>query len=958
MATATVEAFLDQLCRVRADDDEYLMLVEQTGSAVPSEPRIWLCKNTLAVVQVRIINLVCGEAHDYDKGPADVNFQGGIYPLKCKKCTHELQVKRIPPLGLLQLIPPPSTYPTPAEVDVLLLKLKAVSGLYYVLHRFQQDPTCQSVSLHGSCKGAAPRYASDLRVDAELLAQFVASCSEFKLAAENEGSTDAPSAIQLVGGCSRPRTRGILLKALLEVKMLIVIAVEHLEANECILNPRQCQNFTNLVIELHEDCLSGGVGAQYKQVTPSWDSLRALVCGPSLPLSLAPKEADDRVHLTTAAANKVLDDCMLNLQRNVWPKLQQKVTTEGLDLPDVRELGSSAGGAEFKKRYCKIWNAAIRAYLFDLVHSPQYPQGPAHGIAYIRQQYSRPDKALRVLCPSLALDIIIGDAVDEMEKVLNDAKADRMKQSDGPIGVGLVNPGENLCASNALLQTLFAVEPWRSAVLAAPAVPDSEDSDGARLVAGMQRLFQEMSGPSRFSVCARHVAASLYGKDLGTQQDCDELMHRLATLLDDWPGAAAGNPWESLRRAFRELFFGLTSEVRLGLSSKNELKDEDFAPHVLENMDEGDGNCGNKPFLAIPVQAGSKTLAQALEEFTAWSAAAGRDVAWTQERFRVFPPCLCFSSRQVSALAEWEESIDICRFVAAAKAPPELQRRRFERSRALQVRQEVSEALEHLDRARQHVRKAGLLGVDCLSVEGSHLEKAQVQLQARQGHLECVAGELANEAEGAVEDASLECLFSGLLPDGKVAASIRQRFGCENGKDLISKALEKGEPSEALKALVNDGPDGLTPGELDAVVSKLRDWQDWQRQQMYDIHSIVLYQGVGEWGHYIAFVRQLDGGYLLFDDEQVRSFPNAAAVRSEIIERGMATGVPAGIRTVMYRQRPRQDGSAIGPLSTEQEPGKTMHANGAQNNGNKRANSCCVSIAVAETSTSESKRRR
>merc|ERR1711957_632505 len=81
---------------------------------------------------------------------------------------------------------------------------------------------------------------------------------------------------------------------------------------------------------------------------------------------------------------------------------------------------------------------------------------------------------------------------------------------------------------------------------------------------------------------------------------------------------------------------------------------------------------------------------------------------------------------------------------------------------------------------------------------------------------------------------------------------------------------------------------------------------------------------LGQFGHYLAFVRQEDGKFLSFDDEQVREHADSTAVRNEIQARANM-GYPASVRLVVYRRN--------GSLAPLELPGPPAATNGAKRNG-------------------------
>merc|ERR1719158_1721925 len=106
----------------------------------------------------------------------------------------------------------------------------------------------------------------------------------------------------------------MIVKALVEVKMLLVIVVEHFQDDESQFTPRQLQEFHNFLIDIHEDCCAGGARAQYKPMEESWRELKSLVVGPRVRSD--EKSGDSKVALTASTAWKLLQDCVTNIKEN------------------------------------------------------------------------------------------------------------------------------------------------------------------------------------------------------------------------------------------------------------------------------------------------------------------------------------------------------------------------------------------------------------------------------------------------------------------------------------------------------------------------------------------------------------------------------------------------------------------------------------------------------------------
>merc|ERR1712190_274038 len=103
-----------------------------------------------------------------------------------------------------------------------------------------------------------------------------------------------------MGDHTKPKTRGLLLKGILEVKMLIIRAVTQIRFHgEASLTDRQFKDFEALMMYVYEDCCAGGVEAQYKSEDESMKSLRQLVCGGSTRSIVAKNEP----------ATEIKEDC-------------------------------------------------------------------------------------------------------------------------------------------------------------------------------------------------------------------------------------------------------------------------------------------------------------------------------------------------------------------------------------------------------------------------------------------------------------------------------------------------------------------------------------------------------------------------------------------------------------------------------------------------------------------------
>merc|ERR1712048_1322288 len=102
--------------------------------------------------------------------------------------------------------------------------------------------------------------------------------------------------------------------------------------------------------------------------------------------------------------------------------------------------------------------------------------------------------------------------------------------------------------------------------------------------------------------------------------------------------------------------------------------------------------------------------------------------------------------------------------------------------------------------------------------------------------------------------------------------------------------------------------------QVQGLLDKLGARQRLHCEHVYDVHAIVVYQGKGQAGHYVSFVRQSDGAFLCFDDVVVSELADAEKVREAINARSDDI-YPASVRTLIYRRR--SGGAASGEEALE-----------------------------------------
>jgi len=272
------ETLLERL--TTASDGRALELVQLTGFGVPTDADVYVCQRTLIALQVRVKQLdhPTGTLHEYPLEPESVKpaDKGGVYELQCSASKHHVQVKVQPPLGLAALLPSchidSNDATTDSLGDLLAKDLWSFMGAFYILFAFVSDPQRKSVPLAASYSDAT-EHIDWILDDIRMLDQLNVTCPMFSK------TYDQPPKFQLVEP-DRPKTRGMLLKAFLEMKMLIIRSARQIqECGERLLTDRQLEDFDAFMIHVYKDCCKGGVDKQLKPRAESTESLRLTVCG-------------------------------------------------------------------------------------------------------------------------------------------------------------------------------------------------------------------------------------------------------------------------------------------------------------------------------------------------------------------------------------------------------------------------------------------------------------------------------------------------------------------------------------------------------------------------------------------------------------------------------------------------------------------------------------------------------
>eukprot|EP00929_Paragymnodinium_shiwhaense_P071595 TRINITY_DN36380_c0_g1_i1.p1 TRINITY_DN36380_c0_g1~~TRINITY_DN36380_c0_g1_i1.p1 ORF type:complete len:1069 (+),score=201.58 TRINITY_DN36380_c0_g1_i1:185-3391(+) len=904
------EQLLDTLTSSSSGDGIAMQLVKLLGKDVPQDQELYFCQRTHTTLQVRVKTLIerDGLVHDYE----DLAGKNGIYDLKCTRSDHHLLVKVQPPLGLKGLLPAYDFGIDPTEVKRLLHgKLQALLGLFNALLAFLRDATKETILLTGK-QGGSGLYTERLAEHPEIIAMVIEKCPVLV-----RGESGTPS-LRLTEH-TRPKSRGMLLKAFFEVKVLVIqtacklfrlprLAAEDQEALEIF------QAY------MDEDCCPGGPDAQCDLPEDSMKRLRMLICGDFR------SYAQDEAWAT-------LRECV-GLAKGILGKLRNKDAAADLEPPKMGSIGQD--GTEFKNNFNKVFERAMTTYLYD-TSIAGYTYGPQVAIAMMRKQWMKPDEALKVICPNETLD----ECVKQWEVSFDTCLNTLMKRSTangvsteqlGGLAVGLDNPGENLCATNSLMQLLYSINGLREAVLAVPADAPSSSSTSQpassgrtdaeasakaahSLVGHVHRLFSALSDKTKLghSPTARDVALVLYDakESLGAQQDCDELLHRFWSLLDDGFKEAPDEKYKTLRQRFEKLFMGATYELQVRPASASASNGKaDFKP-VAPTTDREymigfplAGETSNKKFLSIPVQQENQTLTAALDDFTSWSHAGGSDVIWTQEQFRLLPPLLCFTSRQVSTL-EWEETLNLTPF--AARPTHAVQRDRLERNRLQHVRCKLVETATSLSETARRLSDTDSLDNHSMKAEVQQLEAVKGQIESKQASIDGQLRGVEERIGDGLEDPPISDFLKGIVDTAVIDEKVCGLLGVNTVKKLADVVLGPGGSDDVLTGI------GLEATQVRSILEKLKARAEKLQEHLYDVYAVVVYMGRGMVGHYVSFIRQADGCFFCFDDEIVTRMADVAALRKAIEALG-SESQPASLRTLVYRRRCADGSSEAAPL--------------------------------------------
>merc|ERR1711957_1042437 len=136
-------------------------------------------------------------------------------------------------------------------------------------------------------------------------------------------------------------------------------------------------------------------------------------------------------------------------------------------------------------------------------------------------------------------------------------------------------------------------------------------------------------------------------------------------------------------------------------------------------------------------------------------------------------------------------------------------------------------------------------------------------LESRMAPLEEQLAELEQKVSSSSIEPPLETFLAGL--DSSVLECITGTLWVHSVSKLVA-LVEAGseKPGAALEPLVEAKQ--LSAAARGSILERCQTRQRELKPYRYDVHAIILYIGLGQFGHYLAFVRQEDGKFLSFDD--------------------------------------------------------------------------------------------
>jgi len=353
-------------------------------------------------------------------------------------------------------------------------------------------------------------------------------------------------------------------------------------------------------------------------------------------------------------------------------------------------------------------------------------------------------------------------------------------------------------------------------------------------------------------------------------------------------------------------------------------------------------------FLTIMVQGDISTLNKTLDETSEWTSRDHKEVSWVQERYLKFPPFLCFATKQVAQL-RWEDTLDLAPY--ATPMTPEQSLTDFKEFLGRKSRKHVEEIIDKLPTVIESTAEVMRMDSDedwkqDLDMLAGFKAKMEAKLRAlpevvvRSHRLSSSSLSSSGQGINSLSDFLLEQLGCTTVDDSLYITRITMILthrGVQTPEEAAELLFDNDseESRAAMAELEKKLPDGIARTCLDTALAKLKALKTQPRlvpppNTLYEIHGLVVYQGSGTHGHYIAFLRQEDGTFMGFDDESTHPFHSPATVRAEIVERGCGL-VPTSVRLVVYKRVGAEteplDCTSIQADSGSKRPGESLGGN-------------------------------
>jgi len=213
-----------------------------------------------------------------------------------------------------------------------------------------------------------------------------------------------------------------------------------------------------------------------------------------------------------------------------------------------------------------------------------------------------------------------------------------------------------------------------------------------------------------------------------------------------------------------------------------------------------------------------------------------------------------------------------------------------------QLRLELTETLQNLTTSMEGLERARRLCSTSMDEQVAAMKQLTTWVRGKLESTEEDIRKLETAIGDGFDEPAITEFLAGAVDRDVVEEKIHGLLGVDSVKKLSDLVLGVDGAEDMLGDL------GFDESQVQAVLTKLVARQRQHCKHMYDIHAVIVYQGRGQAGHYICFVRQPDGAFICFDDEQVSELADVSQVRRAIADRG-TDFFPAVVRTLVYRRR-------------------------------------------------------